>query len=136
MSRPLMKDAGLSVTKALPNGAANVTSSFIDLSNSTNGDFLTNAELLIELPAQVTGVLGDATTIKCDVLTSPNSDGSGATTVATTVLTQTGAGGAGAAATSVRWRPTSDVQRYVGVKATKSAAGDASGTSMTVSLRF
>lgn len=136
MTRPLLGDASLKVTKALPNGAANVTSSFIDLGNSVNGDFVADeAELLIELPAQVTGVLGDGTTIICDVLTSPNADGSGPTTVAKAVLTQTGAAGAGSAAVSARFRPTSDTQRYIGVKATKSAAGDASGTNMTVSIR-
>lgn len=133
---PLLGDAALKTTKALPNGAANVTSNFLDLGESANAQFLANGELLIELPAQVTGVLGDATTIICDVLTSPNADGSNPTTVAKAVLTQTGAGGAGAVATSARYRPTSDVQRYIGVKATKSAAGDASGTSMTVSLKF
>lgn len=136
MPGPLLADANLKTTKALPSGASNVTSTFLDLGESTNGVFLNTAELLIELPAQATGVLGDSTTIICDVLTSPNADGSGPTTVAKSVLTQTGAGGAGASATSVRYKPTSDVQRYIGVKATKSASGDASGTSMTVSLRI
>lgn len=134
--RPMLGDAALKVTRALPNGAANVTSGFLPLGNSANGDFLANGELLIELPAQVTGVLGDATTIICDVLTSDSADGSNPVTVAKAVLTQTGAGGAGAAAVSARFRPTSDTKSYIGVKATKSATGDASGTNMTVSLRF
>lgn len=132
----LMGDAALQTTKALPNGAANVTSSFLDLGASSTSDFVADTELLIELPAQVTGVLGDGTTIICDILTSPNTDGSNPTTVAKAVLTQTGAGGVGSAAVSARFRPASDTQRYIGVKATKSAAGDASGTTMTVSLKF
>lgn len=136
MTRPLLGDAALKVTKALPNGAASVTSDFIDLGNSSNGEFVAHCELLIELPAQVTGVLGDAATIKCDVLTSDSADGSNPTTIAATVLTQTGAGGAGAAAISARFRLPTNCARYVGVKATKSAAGNASGTSMSVSLKF
>lgn len=137
MSRPLLGDAALKVTKALPSGASSVTTAtFIPLENSANGDFLARAELLIELPAQVTGVLGDAATIIVDVLTSASADGSSPTTVAKQVLTQTGAGGAGSGAVSVRYRLPSTATGYVGAKATKSAAGDASGTSMTVSLKF
>ncbi len=132
----MMGDAALKVTKALPSGAANVTSNFIKISSPTGDLVADNAELLIELPAQATGILGDAATIICDVLTSPNSDGSSPTTVAKAVLTQTGAGGAGSGAVSVRYRPTTDCQAYIGVKATKSAAGDASGSLMTVSVRI
>lgn len=137
MSRPSLGDAALKVTKALPSGASSVTTAtFIPLDNSANGDFVALAELLIELPAQATGVLGDATTIIVDVLQSASADGSNPVTIAKQVLTQTGAGGAGSAAVSTRFRLPTNITGYVGAKATKSASGDASGSNMTVSLKF
>lgn len=135
MSKYLRGDASLKVTKALPNGAAAVTSDFIDLGHTVNGDHLAEVELLIEAPVQATGILGDAATMKFDVLSSASADGSSPTTIAKEVLVQTGAGGAGAAANSARFRFPSNVARYVGVKCTKSAAGDSSASVMTVSLK-
>lgn len=135
--RPLLADAQLKVSTALPTGASAVSQAAgIDLVNSVNGDFVAEAELLITAPAVTTGMLGDAATIKYDVITSANADLSSPTVVAATVLTQTGAGGAGAAAATKRFALPSDVQRYVGIKATKSAAGDASSVSMICQLVF
>ena len=129
-------DGALSLTRALPTGASAVTSTAIDLGHGTAGANLAEHEFLLEAPAVTTGMLADAATIKYDVVTSASSDMSSPTTVASTILTQTGAASAGAAATSQRFRLPTNCQRYVGVKATKSAAGDASSVSFTLSLKF
>lgn len=129
-------DGNLKKTKALPTGDSAVTSDGIDLGEGTNGTFVTPCEFLLEAPALATGVLGDAATIKYDVITSANSDMSSPVTLQATILTQTGAGGAGCAATTKRFRVPTDVLRYVAVKATKSSAGDASASSFTLSLKF
>lgn len=133
---PTMKDTGLQVTKALPNGAASVTTDAIDLGHGANGQFLAQCELLIEAPALVVGDLADAATMKFDIVQSANSDLSSPTVVAKEVLVQTGAGGVGAAAAAARFRPATNSARYVGVKATNSGVGDASDKSVTVSLVF
>jgi hypothetical protein len=57
-----------------------------------------------------------------------------AVTIAADILTQTGAGGAGAAAAEVRYKFPTTVNRYVRVRAIKSAAGDASALSLTEKL--
>lgn len=131
-----MTDASLKVTKALPNGAASVTSDGIDLGHGTAGANLADYECLLEAPAVTTAMLGDAATLKYDVVTSASSDMSTPTTVAKEILVQTGAGGAGAAAASQRFRLPTNCQRYVAVKCTNSAAGNASTVSLTLSLKF
>lgn len=136
MSRPILADTQLKVTKALPNGAASTTSDAIDLASGTNGDFLAPCELLISAPALGVTPLPDAKTMKYSVVHSVNADLSSPATLAPDVLTQTGAGGAGAAAATFRFRLPTDVRRYIGVKATGSASGDASGSSMTAQLLF
>ena len=128
-----IRDAFLKVTKALPNGAAATTSDFIDTGKGTSyGRQLAEVEFLITAPALGATPLPDAKTMKFDVLTSANSDGSSPTTLMPTVITQTGAGGVGASAATYRFKVPSDAARYVGVKATGSASGDASGSSFTV----
>jgi hypothetical protein len=67
-------------------------------------------------------MLGDAATMKYDVVTSASSDMSSPTVVALTILTQTGAGGAGAAAASQRFRLPTNCQRSIGVRGTKSTS--------------
>lgn len=129
-----LRDALLAVTKALPSGASAVNSDGIDLGHGTTGEHHASCLLLIEAPALTTSMLGDAATIKYDVADS--ADNASFATIAATVLTQTGAGGAGAAATSKKFRLPPGVRRYVRVTATKSATGDASSVSMTVSLVF
>lgn len=130
-------DGELTKTRALPSGASAVTSTAIDLGEDTTGTFVTDCELVINAPAVTTGMLGDAATIKYDIVTSDTSDlTTSPTIIAKEVIVQTGAGGAGAAATEARFRFPTNVKRYVGVRATKSATGDASSVSMTVALRF
>lgn len=127
-----MRDALLKVTRALPNGAANVTSTSIDLGQGSNGEFVTLTEFLLSAPAMATGVMGDGKTMKYDILMSDSSDLSGPTTLIAAAITQTGAGGAGCAATDYRFRLPSNVKRYLGVKVTGSASGDATGSSCTL----
>jgi hypothetical protein len=129
-------DGNLTVSKALPSGASAVTSNGIDLGEGATGTWVTPSEFLLEAPAVTTAMLADAATIKYDVITSASSDMSNPVTLQSTILTQTGAGGAGAAAGTKRFQVPTDTLRYVAVKATKSAAGDASTVSMTLSLRF
>jgi hypothetical protein len=129
-----LRDALLSVTKALPNGAAAVNSDGIDLGHSTNGEHHANCVLLIESPALLTGDLADAATLTFDV--DDSADNSSFTAIAKGVMVQTGAGGAGAAAKSVKFRLPPQVRRYVRVTATKTGAGDASDKSLTASLVF
>jgi hypothetical protein len=131
-----MRDALMKVTRALPNGGANVTSGSIDLGQGTNGEFVTPTEFLLSAPAMATGVMGDGKTMKYDILMSDSSDLSGPTTLIVSAITQTGAGGAGCAAADYRFRLPSNVKRYIGVKATGSTTGDATGSSCTLEALF
>ncbi|MCY2968426.1 MAG: hypothetical protein NT069_33175, partial [Planctomycetota bacterium] len=100
------------------------------------GDFVAQVELLISAPALAVGQLANGSTMKYDVVMSVNSDLSSPTIIAKEVIVQTGAGGAGAAAATARFRLPTNCARYVGVKATNSAAADASAASLTSELVF
>lgn len=130
-------DGNLTKTKAMPSGASAVTTDAIDLGEGTTGTFVTDCELVINAPAVTTGMLADAATIKYDIVTSDTTDlTTSPTVIAKEVIVQTGASSAGAAAAEARFRFPTSVKRYVGVRATKSASGDASSVSMTIALRF
>jgi hypothetical protein len=131
-----LKDAALKLTRALPNGAASVTTATaIDLGQSTSlGAAPTEAEFLLTAPALTTTELPDTVTMKYDVIMSDNSDLSSPVTLYATVITQTGAGAAGAAAATFRFDIPSDAKRYLGFKATNSGAGNASGKSATLEV--
>ena len=132
---PNVRDSQLIVTRALPNGAANVTSNAIDLGVvGANTDFLALCELLISAPAMGATPMPDAKTMKYDIIHSDNSDLSSPVTLIAAAITQTGAGGVGCAAATYRWKPPTNVKRYIGVKATGSAAGDATGSTAKVEL--
>lgn len=129
-----LRDARLSVTSALPNGAAAVNSAGIDLGHGTTGEHHANCVLLIESPALLTGDLADAATLTYDV--EDSADNTTYAAIAKAVLVQTGAGAAGAAADSVKFRLPPHVRQYVRVTATKTGVGDASDKSLTASLVF
>jgi hypothetical protein len=129
-----LRDTQLKVTKALPNGATNVTSDAIDLGHGSRGDFLALAEVKISAPALVVGDLANSETMKYDLIHSDNSDLSSPSTLITSAITQTGAASAGAVAATFTGRLSLDVKRYIGVKATNSGAGDASDKSVTLEL--
>lgn len=123
-------------TTALPDGAAAVNCDGFDLDQTTSGDFLAQCEIEISAPALTTGELGDADTMTYAVYHDSASDFGSEALLADKIIVQTGAGGAGAAAATARFRLPTDVSRYVRIKATNSAAGDASGKSMTTRLLF
>jgi hypothetical protein len=131
MSRPNLKDAQLKVSKALPNGAAAVTSTSIDTA-SVAGDQPGDVEFLLTGPALATGVMGDAKTMIYDIIHSDAADLSGSSILHDNALTQTGAASAGCAAATKRFRLPSDAKRYIGFTATGSATGDCSGSSATL----
>lgn len=133
-----LKDADLSVTKALPNGAASVSTDGIDTeADPDNGNFVAPCELLLEIPDLAVGELANGETITYDVEHDSDSAFGTAETLAGSVHVQTGAGGVGDVGADVRVRLPSTVKQYVRVTATKTGAtGDASTATLTVSLVF
>lgn len=132
-----LKDAQKSVTRALPNGAAAVNSTGIDLEHGSRGDVVQNMELRIEAPAVSVTQLPDTQTLKYDVECADDSGfATNLTVLAKEAVVQTGAGGAGAAAQNVNFRLGVDCRRFVRVKVTKSGAGDATAATATISLVF
>lgn len=131
-----MRDNALKLTKALPNGAAAVTSDALDLQLGSRGDHVVNVELVISAPAMGATPMPDDKTMKYDIIHSDNADLGTPSTLVAAAITQTGAGGVGCAAAEYRFRFPVDVKRYVGVKATGSASGNATTASLTAELVF
>lgn len=127
---PRLRDADLLKTIALPNGAATVTSTGIDLGSNRQGS---PAELLVLAPALNTTQLPNTQTMTYSVEFSAASD-FGTVTRAIPVGVQTGASSAGAAADQYRCGIASDADRYVRLKAVKSGTGDASGVVGTIGV--
>ena len=136
MTARTMRDALKKVTKALPNGAAAVTSDAIDLENTSRADEVRDIELLLSAPALNVTEQPNSKMMIYDIIYSANSDLSSPTTYMAAAITQTGAGGVGAAAATKRIKLPSDAARYWGAKATGSAAGNATTASMTLELLF
>ncbi|MDB5294910.1 MAG: hypothetical protein JWO31_893 [Phycisphaerales bacterium] len=130
----LVRDQLLRVTQALPNGAAAVTSPSIDLEISPRSDFVANVELVVTAPALNVTQQPDAKTLTYDVVHSDNADLSSPAVLATAIGVQTGAAGAGAGTATYRYRPPTNVKRYIGVRATGSATGNSSTASFTAEL--
>lgn len=126
-----LRDASQKITRALPSGAATVTSSAVNLEESSNGDFVAEVEFLLSAPALAVGQLANASTMTYNIVTSDNSDLSAATTLVAGAIVQTGAGGAGAVAATYRFVPPTNVKKYIGITVTNSAAADASAASAT-----
>ena len=121
---------------ALPNGAATTNSDGIQIHDG-DAQFLIPHEVEIIAPALATSPLPDTKTMKYSLQQS--SDDGVADAYATipgceNIITQTGAGGAGAAAQTERVRLPADVEKYIRLSAVNSGAGDASGSSATVSF--
>lgn len=131
-----LRDASLLITRALANGAANVTSTGIDTGKTTaQGQAPGAAELLLSAPAMNTTQMPDAKTMKYDIVEADSADlGTNPVTVVAAAITQTGAGGVGCAAATYRYRVASDGKRYVGFKATGSASGDSTTASATLEV--
>ncbi len=131
-----LRDAALSITRALPNGAAATTTTAVDLGHGANGLALANVEFLISAPALGATPLPNTKTMTYAVVHSDNADLSSPVVLYDAVLVQTGAGGVGDVAKTARFRVPSNCKRYIGVRATGSAAGDASGSSFTLEPLF
>ena len=126
MSARNVRDAALKVSKALPNGAAAVTSDSIDTGVSSRGVQSYGWELLLTAPALSTAQQPDAKTLTYDILGSDNADLSAPSVTVAGVIVQTGAGGTGAAGATYRYRPTDNGPKHWGFKATGSASGNSS----------
>jgi hypothetical protein len=129
-------DAALRVTRALPSGASAVTATGIDLGHGTTGRNVADYEFLLTVPALAVGQLANSSTMTYAIVTSANADMSSPTVISTAALVQTGAGGVGAAGNTLRFRLPTNCQRYVSVRATNSAAADASAASYTLEAKF
>lgn len=131
-----IRDALLTVSKALSNGAGTVTSDGIDLGLTSRSDFVARAELLIEAPALTTTLLPDTETMKYSLYHDSDPAFGTETVLDTDALVQTGAGGAGAVAATKRVGIPSDVKAYVRFKAVKTGTGNASTVSGKLSVMF
>lgn len=128
----LVQDALLNSSTALPNGTNSVYSGAIDTGNTT-GDFVAPIQITITAPALGVTPLPDAKTMKFDVVSATASDlTTGQQIEYPAIITQTGASNAGSVAASKSFTLTTGCKRYVGVKATGSAAGDASGSTFDI----
>ncbi len=136
MSNRNLVDASLVVTQALPNGAATVNATALDLNNVPPADHLAGVDIEIAAPAVTTGQLPDAQTLIYKVQTDDDVAFGSPTELYPSFLPQTGAGGAGAVAATKRFALPSNAERYVRVVCTKSGAGDASAASYTVTPKF
>lgn len=136
------EDAQTRVTRALPAGAETVVSTAIDLGHGEKGCFLANAEFLLEAPAVDDTQLPDAETLIYDLWHDTDPAFGTEVLLADNLITQTGADASGAAAVQRRFRPPTDVKRYVRLKITASAElgsggeGDGSDESATLKLVF
>lgn len=130
-----IKDAELTKSFALPNGAATTNSAGIDLATSNRGDFVADCELVVNAPACTTGQLGDTQTLTYSVRHDDNADFSTDSELMPAVVVQTGAGGAGAVAAEKRLRLPLNVKRYVRVRCVKTGASNASTASCEMSIR-
>lgn len=127
------KDASLSVTKALPNGAATVNSDGIAIGAGLLG---VDHEFELLAPVLTTARLGDAQTMTYSIQTASDAAFTSPTTIYPSLIVQTGAGAAGAAAASRRFSLSSDQTGYVRAVAVKSGSGDASGASLELNLHL
>lgn len=129
-----VQDAKLTLTFALPNGAATTQSDWLDLGLTERSDFVAPHEVEISVPALTTAELPDNETLTIDVQHAQQDDQSDAASLIAAVGAQTGAGGAGAAAATYRVVLPTHVRRYVRVRATNSGIGDQSAKSATVKV--
>jgi hypothetical protein len=132
---PLVRDALVSPAAfALPSSAGSTQSASIDTGN-VDGEFLAKVELLITAPALTVTQLPNSATVTYSI--EHSADNSSWSTLQASVLVQTGAGGAGAAAATARYRPPTNVKRYIRLKATTATSpGDCSGVNGQLDMLF
>ncbi len=128
-----LADKTLTVTTALPNGAASVNGTGIDL-ESTTGEFLADVEFECSSPALTVAQMVNADTLTFIVETCAEPTFAAPTTFISSLFVQTGAGGVGCAAAVRRFRLPTTTLRYVRIKATKTGTGNATTANMTFRL--
>lgn len=126
-----VRDALLTETRALPNGAATVYSAGIDLQGGTLAD-KRGIQALISAPAVNTTECPDTKTLKYTLQHDTDPAFGTAADLHTDAITQTGAGGAGAAAAEKRIGLPDNCNRYVRLKVVGSAAGNATTATATL----
>lgn len=127
---PRLRDADLTKTIALSNGAGSVTSNAIDLGPHRKSG---TPELLILAPALTTTQLPNTETMTY-IVEFAAATGFSTITRSITVGVQTGAGGAGAVADEYRCGVASDADQYCRLKVTKTGTGNASTVSGTIGV--
>lgn len=120
------RDALTTVAKALPSSASSaVTSTPIDLGVGVDSYNVMDFECEVSAPALTATMLPDNKTATYDLLAGDALDENGAidspVTLIAGIIVQTGADSAGAAAVTKRYRPASNVPRYVAMKCTLGA---------------
>lgn len=138
-----VRDAALKLTRLLPDGAATVYSDGFDLAGgspaygaSSRPDFLAQLEMLLSAPVLAVGQLANASTMTYAIQTDSDPAFGSPKTLIASAIVQTGDNGAGAATASYRFRLPTDVERYLRVAITNSAAADASAASATLEALF
>jgi hypothetical protein len=129
-----VRDASMRVSIALPNGESvseGTTSIDVGLGHAADG-----VEFLLSTPALTTSQISDGKTIKVDVAWSASANLSSPEDYISAAITLTGAGGAGCAAKEFRFRIPSTAKRYLFLRATGSAAGNANVASATLEALF
>ena len=128
-----LRDALLSVTRALPTADGTVVSSDLDLAAVSPGITAESFELNIAMPALSATLLPNA-----DTLTITVRSGAAASPSATLGLVRVITGtGSTIAAQDLRFRLPSNVGRYVNVQfVAAGGTGDMSGVSAVIDLRF
>jgi len=138
-----LRDAALKATLALPNGAAATTMNpSIDTGVAAGaagagvlGGQEGTPEFIITAPAMTVSQQPNGKTIKYDVVCADDAALTvNPVTYITAALTQTGANGTGAATATFRFRIPSTAKRFVGLIATGSTAGDASGSTASLEM--
>ncbi len=118
------------LTKALANGAAAASTAGIDLGHGSTGRLLADMEFIVEAPAMNVTEMPDAKTMIYSIETDDDAAFGSPTVVNAALLTQNGVGGAGCAAQTKRFRLPTNCERYVRIKATGSASGNATTATM------
>jgi hypothetical protein len=139
-----LKDALLTQSGNLPNGAAATLTTGLNLQLGTHGETDWHGEFEIDAPALSTTELANASTMTYDVVVSANANLSSPTLLYGSVLVQTGAGGTGAAAGTARFRTPLSIpltsggaaQPYIGIRATNSSTGNPSAKTFSLTPVF
>lgn len=141
--QPLLTDAALQTTTALPSAAGAVTGNATDLMNGQFGDQDQRMEWEIDAPALNTTQLPNGAIVAYAVMMSNANTMANAVLIYDNVIIQTGAGGVGALLASARFRlpfqpgGLNAAMRYLAIRATTAnTPGNCAAASFTLLPRF